>query len=82
MWTRLAALRTRWVRYASYAAAAAILLAGTWLFEEEMCTTSNTAQIACDLVPAAFYWIGAILAVIFILWAAICFWRDTPGSDA
>ena len=67
-------------RYASYAGAAAILLAGTWLFEEEMCRTSHTSRVACNLVPAAFYWIGALVAVVFGLWAAICFWRDTPGS--
>jgi hypothetical protein len=82
MWKRLDALRMRWVRRASYAGAALILLVGTWLVEDEMCRTSTTPRIHCALVPAEFYWATGIVAVVFGVWAALSFWRDTPGADS
>ena len=64
MWEQFGALRMPWVRRASYAGAALILLVGTWLVEHEMCRTSMTPRIHCALVPAEFYWATGILSVV------------------
>ena len=81
MWKRLQPLRVRWIRRASYAAAAVLVLVGTLLFEGEMCSTSTTSGVYCGLVPAAFYWAAGAVAVILSVWAAVSFWREAQGGD-
>jgi hypothetical protein len=81
MWKRLEPLRVRWIRRASYAGAAVLVLVGTLLFEGEMCSTSTTSPVYCGLVPIALYWAAGAAAVILSVWAAVSFWRETPGGD-